>query len=93
MYLSGNQADYHGSGTYNEHRETCVSITIQNNDRETKEITETNVVAITSKRIGTRDRFTPKPFSMQVRPGETSEGSVCFGRKLPPISKVELRAL
>jgi len=82
MLYGGGYASYQGSGTYNEIRETCVNITIQNNDWETKEITEANVVA--------NGRFRPKPFKMQVRPGETSEVSVCFGLKMPRISKLQL---
>ncbi len=93
MSVSGNKGNYHGTTTYSDPKEVCLNLTIRNNDRETKEITETNVVATTSKRIGTRDTFNPKPFSMRIRPGETSQLSVCFGRNLGSILKVELRGL
>jgi hypothetical protein len=82
---------------------TCVDLVIRNNDREPKTITERNIIATTSKKIvtkwtksgkpdETKDRFNPRAVFIQIRPGETYRGSICFHRQLP-IAKLELQGL
>jgi hypothetical protein len=103
-FISGN--------VWRERKETCLNIVIQNNDRETKTITEQNIVATTSRKVvtrwksetvgvkphietkpaETRDDFNPKAVFIQIRPGETYRGSICFSRQLP-IERLELQGL
>lgn len=56
-------------------RETCVDIVIQNNDRETKTITEQNIVATTSRKIVTRwksEKVGVNPH-IETKPAETRD--------------------
>lgn len=94
------------SGYIYQQKNTCVDLVIQNNDRESKTITDKNFIATTSKRISTtegrdifgrsirkeKDKFNPKAVSIQLNPGETYQGSICFDRQLP-IAKLELQGL
>jgi hypothetical protein len=102
-----------GAGkVFGERKETCLNIAIRNNDRQTRTITEQNIVATTSSKIvtqwktekvgvnphivrkpvETREEFNPKAFFIQIRPGETYQGSICFNRQLP-IARLELQGL
>lgn len=40
----------------------------------------------------TKDKFNPKAVLIQIRPGETYRGSICFDRQIP-IAKLELQGL
>ena len=88
-------------------KNTCVDLVIQNNDREPKTITEQNIIATTSSPIATawehdiwgrgvwgkkKDKFNPKAVLIQIQPGETYRGSICFDRQIP-IAKLELQGL
>lgn len=88
-------------------KNTCVDLVIQNNDREAKIITEKNFIAITSRAVvtkwdnhsygsstpaETKSKFNPKAVFIQIPPGETYRGSICFDRQLP-ITKLELQGL
>jgi hypothetical protein len=83
-------------------KNTCVDLVIKNNDREPKTITEQNIIATTSKGVVTRhgsstpaetkNKFNPKAVFIQIGPGETYRGSICFDRQLP-IAKLELQGL
>jgi len=97
----------HGEGSISSSKNTCVDLVIQNNDREAKIITEKNIIAITPKAVvtkwdhhrygsstpaETKSQFNPKAVFIQIRPGETYRGSICFDRQLP-IAKLELQGL
>ena len=97
----------HGEGIISSSKNTCVDLVIQNNDREAKIITEKNFIAITSKAVvtkwdhhrygsstpaETKSKFNPKAVFIQIRPGESYRGSICFDRQLP-IAKLELQGL
>ena len=85
--VSGSVHDGHGS--ISSSKSTCVDLVIKNNTPEAKTITERNLVATSSK---SRDKFNPKAVFIQIQPGETYRGSICFDRQLP-IAKLELQGL
>ena len=104
-HISGHISD--GEGSISSSKNTCVDLVIQNNDRVSKTITERNIIATTSSPIGTawerdiwghsvwgkkKDKFNPKAVLIQIRPGETYRGSICFDWQLP-IAKLELQGL
>jgi hypothetical protein len=98
----------------------CATVSIRNSTSVVQEITESNFIAITPKKIVTRyeeprsrshtpsirspsynpnpvpaeekDRFSPRPFLVQLAPGQTQTISICFERDLPG-AKLELRGL
>jgi len=76
-------------GSISLSKSTCVDLVIKNNTPEAKTITERNLVATSSK---SRDKFNPKAVFIQIQPGETYRGSICFDRQLP-IAKLELQGL
>jgi endonuclease YncB( thermonuclease family) len=103
-------------GTVMQHKETCVDVTIINDDRDEKVITNENIVAITEKDVvlkwsqrghwrnggfipdgaptpeKTSKEITSKNgFSIRIEPGGTYNGTICFGRQLPQIVKLEYR--
>ncbi len=70
-----------------EKKETCVNIVIKNSDCEVKTIASRNITATTSK----GNTVNPKGIYLQLAPGERYDGTICFGRKLSPIVKLELQ--
>ncbi|MFB3886315.1 MAG: DUF4124 domain-containing protein [Thermodesulfobacteriota bacterium] len=111
-YVTGN-VDHSGnvSGIITgEQKNTCVDLVIQNNDRESKTITEQNIIATTSRPVAitwkierspgmarsvpdkTKTKFNPKAVFIQLNPGQTYRGSICFDKQLP-IAKLELEGL
>lgn len=79
----------HGDGRISSSKSTCVDLVIKNNTPEAKTITERNLVATSSK---SRDKINPKAVFIQIGPGETYRGSICFKRQFS-IAKLELQGL
>ncbi len=90
-----------------ERKNTCVDLVIQNSDLGTKTITHQNIIATTSTPVATaweqdmhgkprpartQSRFNPKPVLIQMSPGQTYRGSICFDKQLP-IAQLELEGL
>jgi len=71
------------------HKSTCVDLVIKNNAPEAKTITERNLVATSSK---SGKKFNPKAVFLQIGPGETYRGSICFKIQIS-IAKLELQGL
>jgi hypothetical protein len=76
------------SGYTSSDNNTCVNLVIKNNAPEAKTITARNLVATSSE----SRKFNPKTVFIQIGPGETYRGSICFDREFP-IAKLELQGL
>ena len=69
------------------HMDTCVNLTIRNNDSVERNITGTNIVAVTEK----GNRRNPKGFTAKIKPGGTYQSTICFGEPLSKITKLECK--
>jgi hypothetical protein len=67
------------------HKNTCVGLTIRNNDRVERTLTNAGIVAVTDK----GNKRNPKGFMTRIRPGGIYQGDVCFGQHLSTISELE----
>ena len=64
--------DIHGGGgVVSASKSTCVDLVIRNNDRETKTITERNIVATTSREVVTKWNFPSRGYLSKPTPSET----------------------
>jgi hypothetical protein len=66
-------------------KNTCVELTIKNNDTSEKTITNSGIVAVTKK----LNKRNPKGFMRRIKPGDEYQGKVCFGEFLSTI--IELK--
>ena len=85
--VSGDIRD--GDGEVRSRKSTCVDLVIQNNTPQAKKITAQNLVAKSSK---SGKNFNPKAVFIQIAPGETYRGSICFKGQIS-IAKLELQGL
>ena len=60
-----------GGGDVSTSKSTCVDLVIRNNDRETKTITERNIVATTSREVVTKWNFPSRGYLSKPTPSET----------------------
>ena len=69
------------------HTDACVNLTIRNNDSVERDISDTNIVAVTEK----GNRRNPKGFTAKIKPGGTYQSTICFGETLSKITKLECK--
>lgn len=69
------------------HTDTCVNLTIRNNESVERDISDTNIVAVTEK----GDRRNPMGFTAKIKPGGTYQSTICFGKPLSKITKLECK--
>ena len=66
---------------------TCVDLIIRNNDNVERNLTSSGIVAV----LKTDKSQSPEKFTAAVKPGGVYKGTVCFGKYLSPIIKLECR--
>lgn len=89
-YNTGGFVSGHISGSstkIGEKKETCVDIVIKNSDCKVRIIESRHITATTSK----GNKLNPKGVYMRLDPGERYDGTICFGKYLSPIVKLELQ--
>lgn len=74
-------------GTVVGNKDTCVDLTIRNNDDVERNLTNTGIVAVTKK----GNSRSPKGFMARIKPGGIYQGTACFGHYLSTISKLECK--
>lgn len=69
------------------HKDTCVDLTIRNNDSVERTVTNAGIVAVTKK----GNSRSPKGFMTIIQPGGMYQGTACFGVYMSTITKLECK--